>query len=476
MITKISTYILPMAASLALALSGCGGGGGSSSGGSSGGGAVPMAPVTRTQALENSETVAASVADAIGRAADAQPRPGSVTQSSEVDNNNITTDQVEITAEYESGGPSFSVRNGTTWSIGMGEGNPSRISDTTSPWQGAELRKRITGGTLYVDAYTDIQAPETQQVGGANDGTRDVPLGTMIQSAGFTSSSGGTTSGLRGTLDGETGTFNCTGSGGCGVTNGTTTRGMWTFTPDRPPGAVDVSSSDTVAWTGTFNTSRLTGMHNGEQGHFKCLSQSCGRRTSTVNGQTQMMLTGDWIFVPSTGTTITTPDTDYLAGGVWLIVPDDTTSANDYVFGAFADGNDPFRQNNLTALQSTATYDGDATGLYSEKMSGSTIIGYFDGDVRLTANFDGGENDRGTISGSITNFEVDGDSVDDAWIWGLPISDPRTADSSEVKSLAPTMIAITTATGAASSSETQRQMANPDRSLGRSVDALRTML
>ena len=278
MITKISTYILPMAASLAVALSGCGGGGGSSSGGSSGGGAVPMAPVTRTQALENSETVAASVADAIGRAADAQPRPGSVTQSSEVDNNNITTDQVEITARYTQDAEILQVRNGTTWSIDTDEGNARQIPDVTPPWYGAELSKRIEGGVLYVDLYSDIEDP------------------------------------------------------------------------------TEVTTGGTV--------------------------------TSTV------------------------PDTDYLAGGVWLIVPDDATSANDYVFGAFADGNDPFRQSNLTALQGTATYDGDATGVYSEKMSGSTIIGYFDGDVRLTANFDGGENDRGTISGSITNFEVDGDSVD----------------------------------------------------------------
>ena len=39
----------------------------------------------------------------------------------------------------------------------------------------------------------------------------------------------------------------------------------------------------------------------------------------------------------------TTPDTDYLAGGVWLFVPDDATSADDVVIGAFGDGNDPVR-------------------------------------------------------------------------------------------------------------------------------------
>ena len=119
------------------------------------------------------------------------------------------------------------------------------------------------------------------------------------------------------------------------------------------------------------------------------------------------MLRGDWIFVPSTSTTVTTPDADYLAGGVWLIVPDDATSAADYVFGAFADGSDPFLQSNLTAVQGTATYEGDATGVYSEETGGSTEIGYFDGDVTLTADFGSGSA-LGTISGSITDFEVDG--------------------------------------------------------------------
>ena len=109
--------------------------------------------------------------------------------------------------------------------------------------------------------------------------------------------------------------------------------------------------------------------------------------------------------------TSTVPDTDYLAGGVWLIVPDNAASAADYVFGAFGDGNDPFHQSNLVAVQGTASYEGASTGVYSEKMAGSTHIGYFDGDVTLMADF-GGASDLGSISGSITKFEVDGDPVD----------------------------------------------------------------
>ena len=76
------------------------------------------------------------------------------------------------------------------------------------------------------------------------------------------------------------------------------------------------------------------------------------------------------------------------------------------MFGAFVDGSDPFDQANLVTLLGTATYEGAATGVYSEKTAESTSIGYFNGDVELTADF-GDANGLGTISGSITNFEVD---------------------------------------------------------------------
>ena len=103
------------------------------------------------------------------------------------------------------------------------------------------------------------------------------------------------------------------------------------------------------------------------------------------------------------------PDTDYLAGGVWLYVPDTASSTDDYEFGVFADGSDPFTQSNIMALTGGATYRGDAVGVYSEKGASSTTIGNFDGDVRLTADF-GAADSLGTISGVIDNFEVDGEA------------------------------------------------------------------
>ena len=291
--------------------------------------------------LNTTQMVADNIVTAIGKAAEATPRAGSVTQSSNVDSSGVTTDQVEVTAEYGASQPRFSVRNGTEWSIGMGEGNPSPISDTTPPWKGAELSKGVNGGTVYVEAYTDIDAPTTiPGQGGTPVTLRDDPDGTRYQ------------------------------------------------------------------WASLNNRMRSPGTRNGVDGIFSC-SGTC----PSFGGNVVNWSGTNWIFTPTSTTQTQQTDTDYLSGGVWLFVANDATSADDYVFGAFGDGSDPFNQSNIMALQGSATYEGGATGVYSEKTAESTSIGYFDGDVELTANF-GGASALGTISGSITNFEVDGEPTD----------------------------------------------------------------
>ena len=192
---------------LTLAACGGGGGGGPTSMMPPGGGGDQTIP-TRAATLTNS-AAAANAATKIAEAAVAQPTPGSVTQSSNVDSSNITIDQVDITAQYGSGGPSFSIRNGTEWSIGTSDGNPRRISGTTPPWQGVELAKRIAGGTLYVDAYTDIEAP-TSGISGqpvnVRAGDRFVVASEVVESeADFP---------VAGSLNGVAGTFDCP-SGSC---------------------------------------------------------------------------------------------------------------------------------------------------------------------------------------------------------------------------------------------------------------------
>ncbi len=289
-------------------------------------------------------TNAGYAATAASSAANARPSAGSVTQSSNTINN-VTQDRVSVTAAHGASRNSYTVSNGASWSINTS--NDIHLNFDVPPWNGQELVKRVNGGTLYVDVYSDIEAPATRQVAG--------PGGTPVR---LEDSVGSSVGGLTldeindrmgdGTLDGVAGTFSCDRAGG-----------------NRCPARFGVPTVD-------FSNT-------------------------------------DWIFTPhGSGSTRTepTPDTDYLAGGVWLFIPDDATSADDVVFGAFGDGADPFRQNNLMALQGEARYTGDATGIYS--VSSTTTedeIGYWNADADLTANF-ASASDLGTIGGEITGFEI----------------------------------------------------------------------
>ncbi len=104
-----------------------------------------------------------------------------------------------------------------------------------------------------------------------------------------------------------------------------------------------------------------------------------------------------------------TNDTDYLAGGIWVFVPDTATSLADYEFGAFVDGNDPFTSTAIMPLTGTATYEGDATGVYSDQTVGRNY--FFDALASLTANF-GTNSGLGTIDGRIHTFEEGGEPVE----------------------------------------------------------------
>ena len=92
-------------------------------------------------------------------------------------------------------------------------------------------------------------------------------------------------------------------------------------------------------------------------------------------------------------------DTDYLALGYWTWYPD-PENPNDTrlpVAGAAASGNDPFQAGNIEPLQGSATYEGNAFGLYAAK---ETTVAFraFDAQVGLTADFD-----RHEIWGVATN-------------------------------------------------------------------------
>jgi len=114
---------------------------------------------------------------------------------------------------------------------------------------------------------------------------------------------------------------------------------------------------------------------------------------------------GGTAFALVTTDRLTQADTDYLVGGVWLFVPPGATSTRDLEIGTFADGPDA----NLTpatylAATSTATYRGDAYGLYLGSAGVGEYGGAFEGNIRLTANF----GSTATVSGSISDVYVNG--------------------------------------------------------------------
>ena len=120
-------------------------------------------------------------------------------------------------------------------------------------------------------------------------------------------------------------------------------------------------------------------------------------------------------------------DTDYLVGGVWLVPgsEDREGNPNPWDLVAFMDGSDPFMQDNLAGLTGTATYEGDAFGVYADMGEGDNK--HFEADVELTAEFGGGAT-LGTISGSVSEFELDGERTEEIGV--LTLGETSIGDSS----------------------------------------------
>ena len=104
--------------------------------------------------------------------------------------------------------------------------------------------------------------------------------------------------------------------------------------------------------------------------------------------------------------------TDWLAAGIWAFVPD-SEALDDYEFGAFAYGNDPFNDANLQALTGDARYGGQAVGVYYSFSADESEAGPFTADVALTAEF-GDAEALGSISGTVSNVETEGGTEIDA--------------------------------------------------------------
>ena len=118
--------------------------------------------------------------------------------------------------------------------------------------------------------------------------------------------------------------------------------------------------------------------------------------------------------LPAATTSQTVPTADYLVFGTWQYVPEDVSAVDEYDFGAFAGGGNPYWSFDAAAnLSGTATYQGSAHGMYyTSRTSKTPSVGSFDALVRLEADFGGMVNpfDTGRLSGIVDNFHYDGEA------------------------------------------------------------------
>ena len=205
----------------------------------------------------------------------------------------------------------------------------------------------------------------------------------------------------------------------------------------------------------------VTGSLDGVDGEFSCyMGKPCGLEI-TSDGATDRYdpYLGTVVFTPEPGsadpptmfvttTSASVTPVDYLSFGVWQYVPDDVDDSASFDFGVFAGGGDPFEPANGEALMGSATYVGDAIGMYSSRVtsdylrddpatSSSTptpltspalhpVTGSFSADVTLTADFKT-DTELGTLSGRVHEITYDNGRLHgDIYLREAPIDDPST--------------------------------------------------
>ncbi len=155
------------------------------------------------------------------------------------------------------------------------------------------------------------------------------------------------------------------------------------------------------------------GTLQGAGGTYRCSGADTAATCTVQNrgGSFEFGGTGDWDFIPSSGTvTIIVPDGQYMWFGWWAeqtvehtVTPDGEHTTDIWKFEANHGGNAVTGVGDATG---TATYRGPAAGRYAvyEPDTGDSGIGSFTASATLQADFDAATN---TVSGTITGFSND---------------------------------------------------------------------
>ena len=178
------------------------------------------------------------------------------------------------------------------------------------------------------------------------------------------------------------------------------------------------------------------GTLDGAAGTFRCQDATCTVTTTagaTADDDNIVAVTGVLWFTPDAGTTVEIADSDYMTWGFWL---DTTTKDGDIAsydtVQTFVTSNLDPTDETLADVTGTATYNGDAAGVYvhETKMEDGALdtatSGRFTADVKLMADFDGSTTRVvNSIVGTISNFDLDGGPANK---WNVDVSAGITAD------------------------------------------------
>ncbi len=330
-------------------------------------------------------------------AAKADPQPGSTTQSSEMEDRVGIADANAVSL---SNGQidSFTITNsgsGATWTEISTSDTVVERGRNADGLNFVQLEKEIAGGTLYLDAFTDIDSPIIR----SQEATPQMLMVGDVY----------TLNAYFVMIDGILSELVCLEVGNCtfsqrNITYEFSRAENFAFIPEGTTTQISLAVGRRadgrfyreVELNGVLGTIGVD--LSSSETRAICLTTPCTTLVERIGGAGRRItgFIGEHNFFPNGQTLVTRNDTDYLVGGTWLYIPED--SGETIEVGAFADGSEKLI--NLPLGQ--ATYTGNAYGI---RLTANTPSN-FSADVVLTANFD-----TSTIGGMITGSELPSDLI-----------------------------------------------------------------
>ena len=247
---------------------------------------------------------------------------------------------------------------GTSWTHKMGSGDSATTTTAV-----VYSRKQPSTPIAFNKKYT-LTGSDSDMLSLTTPTSENMTHAKLVKIPGLPSNVNhpgvkvGAVNGVRGTFDGVAGLFTAPGSGDNGLSVGVDTKGV-------------------PSWTGAD---------------------------------------GSLVFKPDSKTaTVNTPDKAYMALGWWLL--EEADGDLDPEVAAWAGGAEAAytTADRLTALQGEATFNGIAVGKYTHKTINTIDGGHFNATAELVADF-GTSGENGTVTGTISNFMQDGESIGNGWM------------------------------------------------------------